>query len=114
MAVYVDRPAYHYGRMVMCHMIADTPDELHAMVDRIGVNRRWFQTPPAASFWHYDIAKVKRALAIVDRLWLTCGAFARQGRSGDVAPSFVCSGCGPRRHGLSVLGIQPCPKSTHL
>jgi hypothetical protein len=50
--------------MVMCHMIADTPDELHAMADRIGVARRWFQAPPKASFWHYDIAKSKRALAV--------------------------------------------------
>jgi hypothetical protein len=48
----------------MCHMIADAPDELHAMADRIGVARRWFQQPPKASFWHYDIAKSKRALAI--------------------------------------------------
>jgi hypothetical protein len=50
--------------MVMCHMIADTPDELHAMADRIGIQRRWFQAPPTASFWHYDIAKSKRALAV--------------------------------------------------
>ncbi len=64
MSVYVDRAQYGYGRMVMCHMIADTPDELHAMADRIGFARRWFQAPPKASFWHYDIAKSKRALAV--------------------------------------------------
>lgn len=64
MSVYVDRCANSYGRMIMCHMIADTPDELHAMADRIGVARRWFQQPPSASFWHYDIAKSKRALAV--------------------------------------------------
>lgn len=64
MSVYVDRVAIGYGRMTMCHMIADTPDELHAMADRIGVARRWFQAPPKASFWHYDIAKSKRAIAI--------------------------------------------------
>jgi hypothetical protein len=63
-SVYVDRVELGFGRMVMCHMIADTPDELHAMADRIGVARRWFQAPPKASFWHYDIAKSKRALAI--------------------------------------------------
>jgi len=62
MSVYVDRAAYPYGRMIMCHMIADTPDELHAMADRIGVARRWFQQPPSASFWHYDIATSKRTL----------------------------------------------------
>lgn len=48
----------------MCHMIADTPGELHAMADHIGVARRWFQVPPKASFWHYDIAQTKRALAV--------------------------------------------------
>jgi hypothetical protein len=65
MSVYVDNAANQFGRMVMCHMIADTPDELHAMADRIGVARRWFQAPPKASFWHYDICKSKRAEAVV-------------------------------------------------
>lgn len=64
MSVYVDRARNGFGRMVMCHMIADTPEELHAMADRIGVARRWFQEPPKASFWHYDIALFKRALAV--------------------------------------------------
>jgi hypothetical protein len=63
-SVYVDASLYGLGRMVMCHMIADTPEELHAMADRIGVARHWFQTPPKASFWHYDISKSKRALAV--------------------------------------------------
>jgi hypothetical protein len=63
-SVYVDRVAIGYGRMIMCHMIADTPEELHVMADRIGIARKWFQAPPKASFWHYDIAKGKRDLAI--------------------------------------------------
>lgn len=64
MSVYVDRARNGFGRMVMCHMIADTPDELHAMADHIGVARKWFQRPPRASFWHYDIAQSKRTLAV--------------------------------------------------
>ena len=64
MPVYVDRARNGFGRMLMCHMIGDTPDELHAMADRIGVARRWFQQPPKASFWHYDIAQTKRVLAV--------------------------------------------------
>lgn len=64
MSVFVDASLYGFGRMTMCHMIADTPDELHAMADRIGVARRWFQAPPKASFWHYDIARSKRAIAV--------------------------------------------------
>lgn len=64
MSVYVDDMRAQFGRMVMCHMIADSDDELHAMADRIGVNRRWWQSPPKASCSHYDVALSKRALAV--------------------------------------------------
>lgn len=64
MAVYVDQSIYRYGRMVMCHMLADTPEELHAMADQIGVARRWFQAPPKASFPHYDVCMSKRSIAV--------------------------------------------------
>lgn len=64
MPVYVDRVNLGFRNMVMCHMIADTPEELHAMADLIGIARRWYQAPPKASFWHYDIAKGKRVLAV--------------------------------------------------
>lgn len=52
-----------FGRMIMCHMIADTREELDAMADAIGVARRWIQYPGT---WkeHYDIAVSKRALAV--------------------------------------------------
>lgn len=46
----------------MCHMVADTLDELHAMADRIGIARRWFQNHTGRP--HYDICKAKRALAV--------------------------------------------------
>lgn len=64
MAVYVDDMSASYGRMKMCHMLADTDEELHAMADRIGVARRWWQSPAKTSGSHYDIALSKRALAI--------------------------------------------------
>lgn len=63
MTVYVDNMRANYSRMVMCHMIADTDTELHAMAARIGVARRWHQAPPQHDS-HYDIALSKRALAI--------------------------------------------------
>ena len=50
--------------MKMCHMLADTLDELHAMADTIGVARKWFQSCPPHSRNHYDIALSKRDLAV--------------------------------------------------
>lgn len=63
MAVYVDNMRAKFGRMVMCHMIADTDEELHRMARQIGVSRRWWQGPPKHRS-HYDIALSKRALAV--------------------------------------------------
>lgn len=34
------------------------------MADKIGMERRWFQTPPKASHPHYDIPEHKRAKAL--------------------------------------------------
>ena len=62
MSTYVDDPQHPFGRMIMCHLIGDTLEELHAMADRIGVARRHFQG--AASTPHYDLCKSKRALAV--------------------------------------------------
>lgn len=64
MTVYVDDMRAKFRGMLMCHMIADTDDELHAMADAIGVQRRWWQSPDKTSGSHYDIAQSKRALAI--------------------------------------------------
>jgi Protein of unknown function (DUF4031) len=60
--VYVDSANIKYGRMTMCHMLADSLEELHEMADRIGVNRKWFQSK--ASSPHYDICLSKKALAL--------------------------------------------------
>lgn len=72
MSVYVDDMRAPFGNMVMCHMWADSDDELLAMADRIGVQRKWIQGHPVLSFgkhrnasWvHFDIALSKRALAV--------------------------------------------------
>lgn len=61
MAVYVDNAMIPYGNMIMCHMTADTLEELHQMVDTIGVKRKWFQNK---SIPHYDVCLSKRRLAI--------------------------------------------------
>lgn len=64
MTVYVDDMKAEFGRMKMCHMLADSDEELHAMADAIGVARKWWQSPAKTSGSHYDIALSKRALAV--------------------------------------------------
>lgn len=61
MTVYVDASRYPYRGMIMCHMTADTLDELHAMADAIGMQRKWFQNTRHP---HYDICKSMRAKAV--------------------------------------------------
>ncbi len=64
MTVYVDDVRHRFGRMVMCHMWADSLDELLAMADRIGLARRWLQQPPKASWVHFDVSLGMKARAI--------------------------------------------------
>jgi len=47
--------------MKMCHMVADSLPELHAMAALIGVPRKWFQN---CQNKHYDICLSKRRLAV--------------------------------------------------
>lgn len=90
MTVYVDDMRAGFGRMVMCHMLADSDDELHAMAACIGVQRRWHQAPPRHDS-HYDIALSKRALAVragaAEITWRQAGAMTMRrrvtGRLGD-------------------------------
>lgn len=71
MAVYVDdmRAPLKVGNRtyVMCHMIADSEDELRAMATAIGVQLRYHQYQGTYKS-HFDIALSKRALAV------KCGA----------------------------------------
>lgn len=67
MSVYVDdmhlHPMGQLGRMKMCHMIADTTEELLAMAERIGVDRRWIQKAGTAQE-HFDVSLSKRRIAV--------------------------------------------------
>ena len=64
MSVYVDYLGVHgnwrYGKS--CHMTADTLDELHAMAERIGLQRSYFQPHPR--FPHYDLNAGRREAAV--------------------------------------------------
>lgn len=64
MSVYVGVPMWPYRGWIMCHMFADTDEELELMARRIGLNHSWIQEPRESIGPHYDIAESKRALAI--------------------------------------------------
>jgi len=62
-SVYVDDMRAPFKDMLMCHMTADSTDELLAMADRIGVKRKWIQYPGTAKE-HFDICWTKRKLSV--------------------------------------------------
>ena len=66
MTVYVDNMRAKFGRMTMCHMMADTLEELHEMARRIGLKPEWFQDHK--KYKHYDVSLSRRKLA------MECGA----------------------------------------
>jgi len=65
MAVYIDSFNAPFRGMIMCHMVADTTEELLEMARKVGLNKKWIQdagTPRE----HFDIclAKKKQALQL--------------------------------------------------
>jgi len=47
------------------HMQADTLEELHAMADRLGLKRSWFQSKPGKPWHdHYDLTRTRRDQAV--------------------------------------------------
>lgn len=63
MGVYVDDMNAKYGRMIMCHLFADTTAELLEMADKIGVQRKWLQHAGTYKE-HFDICLSKKAKAV--------------------------------------------------
>jgi hypothetical protein len=61
--ILVDKPQVYQTRLrykTWSHMVtdADSFDELHAMAERIGLRREWFQGD------HYDVTPSRRAAAV--------------------------------------------------
>lgn len=61
--VYVDNMEAGFGRMIMCHMVADSTAELLAMCDKIGVQGKWIQDA-GTNREHFDICLSKRKKAV--------------------------------------------------
>jgi hypothetical protein len=61
MSVYVDIHLWRFRNQFMCHMGADTVEELHAMALRLNIRRSGYQDVP---FPHYDINVDARQRAI--------------------------------------------------
>jgi hypothetical protein len=61
--VYIDNFNGPFRRMLMCHMIADTTEELMMMADKIGVGRKWIQYPGTANE-HFDVCLSAKKKAI--------------------------------------------------
>lgn len=82
--VYVD-PLVDWGWRLgpSCHLVADSPDELHAFAARLGMRRRWFQDDPRLP--HYDLTARRRERAVamgageLDRAGLVRMMRARRG-----------------------------------
>lgn len=63
MTVYVDDMYAPFGRMKMCHMIADTHAELMNMAACIGLDSAWLQHR-GQEHEHFDVSIGKRRLAV--------------------------------------------------
>ncbi len=61
--VYVDNMKAKFGRLILCHMIADSKEELLQMANKIGVNVKWIQYEGTYKE-HFDICSIKRKEAI--------------------------------------------------
>lgn len=85
--VYIDNFNAPFGRMTMCHMVADTKEELLEMADKIGVQRKWIQNEDD---WkeHFDICLTKKALAIKygakEITWRELGTMMQKTRTSEL------------------------------
>lgn len=63
MPVYIDDYNAPYGRMIMCHMMADTHQELVNMAVHIGIHTKWIQKE-GTIYEHFDVCLQMKQRAI--------------------------------------------------
>lgn len=78
MTIYVDDEQIPWRGKLWCHLVADTPDELHEFALRLGLRRAWFQAK--SIYPHYDVTMPVKTKA------LALGAVA-----GDRATMIACA-----------------------
>lgn len=86
MTCYVDAVREYPGAglryRAFCHLLADTPAELHVMAEQIGMPRQLFQDHPWR--WHYDLPEHLRAAAVANGArevgWHEVGMLLRERR----------------------------------
>jgi len=61
-AVYVDDARIRWRGIEWYHLVADSPDELHAAAERLGLRRAWAQDKGRTL--HYDLPEELRLRAI--------------------------------------------------
>jgi hypothetical protein len=62
--VYVDEAIWLWHGLKWCHLLADTPEELHRFAGALGLHRSSYQGPPKTSTPHYDITGFERSRAV--------------------------------------------------
>lgn len=62
MAVYVDSEHIRWRGRTWCHLVADSPAELHAFARQLGLKAQWFQS--RSVYPHYDVTSTMRQRAL--------------------------------------------------
>ena len=63
--LYVDDARNPFGRMIMCHMMADDTDELLRAADWLGLRREWLQKA-GTEYEHFDVSLSMRKRAVCE------------------------------------------------
>lgn len=100
--VYVDDYNARFRRMIMCHMVADTTEELLQMADIIGVPRKWIQDEGEYSE-HFDVClSAKKKAIAAGAKEITAREFARICGTRPNAPEYI-----KKLHECNTLKTKP-------